>query len=119
MGIGKLTREKKGAQESKQKTEEDIQSMEDRCNHLARLKSKLEQSLDEAEDGLEREKKAKKRRLLPSLPRLRMRLPLEASTTSKSRSFKPVLKNLMKSWLLSVPTVPRLRRAGPSSRRIL
>merc|ERR1712020_270097 len=57
--IGKLTREKKGGQESKQKTEEDIQSMEDRCNHLARLKSKLEQSLDEAEDSLEREKKAK------------------------------------------------------------
>merc|ERR1711963_1286065 len=57
--IGKLTREKKGAQESKQKTEEDVQSMEDRCNHLARLKSKLEQSLDEAEDSLEREKKAK------------------------------------------------------------
>merc|ERR1712241_983159 len=48
-----------GGQESKQKTEEDIQSMEDRCNHLARLKSKLEQSLDEAEDSLEREKKAK------------------------------------------------------------
>merc|ERR1712079_449764 len=57
--IGKLTREKKGGQESKQKTEEDIQSMEDRCNHLARLKSKLEQSLDEAEDSLEREKKSK------------------------------------------------------------
>merc|ERR1711976_1048869 len=35
------------------------QSMEDRCNHSARLKSKLEQSLDEAEDSLEREKKAK------------------------------------------------------------
>merc|ERR1712061_897970 len=44
---------------SKQKTEEDIQSMGDRCNHLARLKSKLEQSLDEAEDSLEREKKSK------------------------------------------------------------
>merc|ERR1712018_163551 len=57
--IGKLTREKKGAQEAKQKTEEDIQSMEDRCNHLARLKSKREQSLDEAEDSLEREKKSK------------------------------------------------------------
>merc|ERR1711963_1007764 len=57
--IGKLTREKKGAQESKQKTEEDIQSMEDRCNHLARLKSKLEQSLDEAEDSLERANRAK------------------------------------------------------------
>merc|ERR1739844_816775 len=57
--IAKLTKEKKGGQEGKQKTEEDIQSMEDRCNHLARLKSKLEQSLDEAEDSLEREKKAK------------------------------------------------------------
>jgi len=39
--ISKLNREKKSGQESKQKTEEDIQSMEDRCNHLARLKSKL------------------------------------------------------------------------------
>merc|ERR1712029_372778 len=57
--ISKLNREKKGGTESKQKTEEDIQSMEDRCNHLSRLKSKLEQSLDEAEDSLEREKKAK------------------------------------------------------------
>merc|ERR1719340_294170 len=57
--ISKLGREKKGGTESKQKTEEDIQSMEDRCNHLCRLKSKLEQSLDEAEDSLEREKKAK------------------------------------------------------------
>merc|ERR1712241_212797 len=57
--IGKLQREKKSGQESKQKTEEDTQSIEDRCNHLARLKSKLEQSLDEAEDSLEREKKAK------------------------------------------------------------
>merc|ERR1712170_89682 len=57
--VAKLNREKKGGQEAKQKTEEDIQSMEDRFNHLARLKSKLEQSLDEAEDSLEREKKAK------------------------------------------------------------
>merc|ERR1711988_1485794 len=57
--VSKLNREKKGGAEAKQKTEEDIQSMEDRCNHLARLKSKLEQNLDEAEDSLEREKKAK------------------------------------------------------------
>merc|ERR1711971_545074 len=57
--VSKLNREKKSGQEGKQKTEEDIQSMEDRCNHLARVKSKLEQSLDEAEDSLEREKKAK------------------------------------------------------------
>merc|ERR1719305_1627198 len=57
--VSKLNREKKSGQEGKQKTEEDIQSMEDRCNHLSRVKSKLEQSLDEAEDSLEREKKAK------------------------------------------------------------
>ena len=57
--IAKLQREKKGCQESRQKTEEDIQAMEDKCNHLSRVKSKLEQSLDEAEDSLEREKKSK------------------------------------------------------------
>jgi len=57
--ISKLQREKKGCQESRQRTEEDIQAMEDKCNHLARVKSKLEQSLDEAEDSLEREKKSK------------------------------------------------------------
>merc|ERR1712018_164427 len=57
--ISKLGREKKGAQESRQKTEEDIQTMEDRCNHLSRVKAKLEQSFDEAEDNLEREKKSK------------------------------------------------------------
>merc|ERR1712226_1595969 len=57
--ITKLQREKKNCQESRQKTEEDIQAMEDKCNHLSRVKGKLEQNLDEAEDSLEREKKAK------------------------------------------------------------
>merc|ERR1711994_254221 len=38
--ISKLQREKKGCQESRQKTEEDIQAMEDKCNHLSRVKSK-------------------------------------------------------------------------------
>merc|ERR1719225_743623 len=33
--------------------------MEDRCNHLNKVKGKLEQSLDECEDALEREKKSK------------------------------------------------------------
>merc|ERR1711997_117044 len=41
------------------KTEEDIQAMEDKCNHLNKVKGKLEQSLDECEDALEREKKSK------------------------------------------------------------
>merc|ERR1711962_727155 len=57
--IGKLQKEKKGAGEGRQKTEEDIQAMEDKCNHLSKVKGKLEQSLDECEDTLEREKKAK------------------------------------------------------------
>ena len=57
--ISKLGKEKKSTGESRQKTEEDIQAMEDRCNHLSKVKGKLEQSLDECEDALEREKKAK------------------------------------------------------------
>ena len=57
--ISKLSKDKKATGESRQKTEEDIQSMEDRCNHLNKVKGKLEQSLDECEDALEREKKSK------------------------------------------------------------
>merc|ERR1711936_1490056 len=57
--IGKLGKEKKATGESRQKTEEDIQAMEDKCNHLNKVKGKLEQALDECEDSLEREKKAK------------------------------------------------------------
>merc|ERR1719323_1119481 len=53
--IAKLQKEKKGAGEGRQKAEEDIQAMEDRCNHLSKVKGKLEQSLDETEDALERE----------------------------------------------------------------
>merc|ERR1740129_1431005 len=57
--ISKLQKEKKGAGEGRQKTEEDIQAMEDKCNHLSKVEGKLEQSLDECEDALEREKKSK------------------------------------------------------------
>merc|ERR1712012_1508122 len=57
--IVKLGKEKKATGEGRQKTEEDIQAAEDRCNHLSKVKGKLEQSLDECEDALEREKKAK------------------------------------------------------------
>merc|ERR1711899_292641 len=57
--IGKLQKEKRGVGESRQKTEEDIQSVEDKCNHLNKVKAKLEQALDECEDSLEREKKSK------------------------------------------------------------
>ena len=57
--ITKLGKDKRAAAESRQKTEENIQTMEDKANHMARVKGKLEQALDEAEDALEREKKAK------------------------------------------------------------
>merc|ERR1711931_2307 len=57
--IAKLHKEKRGVGENRQKTEEDIQAMEDKCNHLNKVKAKLEQSLDECEDALEREKKSK------------------------------------------------------------
>ena len=57
--IQKLAREKKQAGEARQKTEEDIQANEDKCNHLTKVKLKLEQNLDECEDSLEREKKSK------------------------------------------------------------
>merc|ERR1719410_2118661 len=57
--ITKLGKEKRSCADGRQKTEEDIQAAEDKCNHLARVKGKLEQALDEAEDALEREKKVK------------------------------------------------------------
>jgi len=57
--IAKLQKEKRGAGDSRQKTEEDTQALEDKCNHLNKVKGKLEQALDECEDALEREKKAK------------------------------------------------------------
>ena len=57
--IAKLQKEKRGVADSRQKTEEDTQAMEDKCNHLNKVKAKLEQALDECEDALEREKKAK------------------------------------------------------------
>merc|ERR1712142_1412442 len=57
--IAKLGKDKRSVGDARQKTEEDIQTAEDKCNHLARVKGKLEQALDEAEDALQREKKVK------------------------------------------------------------
>merc|ERR1712045_552222 len=57
--ITKLGKDKRSIGDSRQKVEEDIQTNEDKCNHLSRVKGKLEQALDEAEDALEREKKVK------------------------------------------------------------
>merc|ERR1711931_3006 len=57
--ITKLGKDKRSIGDSRQKVEEDIQTNEDKCNHLSRVKGKLEQALDEAVDALEREKKTK------------------------------------------------------------
>merc|ERR1712013_341931 len=57
--ISKLGKEKRSVGDGGQKTEEDIQAAEDKCNHLSKVKGKLEQCLDESEDALEREKKVK------------------------------------------------------------
>merc|ERR1711881_307709 len=59
MGLLNFKRKKEELVSLAKKTEEDIQAMEDKCNHLNKVKAKLEQSLDECEDSLEREKKSK------------------------------------------------------------
>uniref|UniRef100_A0A336MJ45 CSON000536 protein n=1 Tax=Culicoides sonorensis TaxID=179676 RepID=A0A336MJ45_CULSO len=55
--INKLNKEKKMQTEQNQKTAEELQATEDKVNHLNKVKAKLEQTLDELEDSLEREKK--------------------------------------------------------------
>ncbi|KAK4297847.1 hypothetical protein Pmani_029765 [Petrolisthes manimaculis] len=55
--INKVKKEKKHLQDINQKSAEDNQSVEDKCNHLTTVKGKLEQRLDELEDALEHEKK--------------------------------------------------------------
>lgn len=57
--VAKLQKDKRSAADGKQKIEEDIQATEDKCNHMNKVKAKLEQSLDECEDSLEREKKSR------------------------------------------------------------
>merc|ERR1712168_610116 len=57
--ITKLSKEKRNVGDSRQKTEEDIQAAEDKCNHLSRGKRKLEGDLkltQEAISDLERVK---------------------------------------------------------------
>ena len=45
--IAKLNKEKKAMEELQKKTLEDLQAEEDKVNHLSKLKTKLEQTLDE------------------------------------------------------------------------
>lgn len=45
--IAKLNRDKKGMDEDHKRTLEALQKEEDKCNHLNKLKQKLEATLDE------------------------------------------------------------------------
>ena len=51
--ILRLNKEKKQLQEIGQKASEDLQVAEDKNIHLAKIKAKLEATLDELEDSLE------------------------------------------------------------------
>jgi len=55
--INKINKEKKLLQEMNQKTAEDLQGVEEKASHLNNIKGKLEQTLDELEGSVEREKK--------------------------------------------------------------
>lgn len=45
--LAKVNKEKKSLEEQHKKTLEDLQAEEDKVNHLNKLKTKLEQTLDE------------------------------------------------------------------------
>merc|ERR1712020_776765 len=55
--INKLNKEKKHMSENSAKASEDLQAASDKVDHLNKIKSKLEQTLDELNDSLNREKK--------------------------------------------------------------
>ena len=57
--VSKLQKEKKAWADGRQQKEEELQSAEDKANHLTKIKMKLEQNLDELEDSVEREKKVR------------------------------------------------------------
>merc|ERR1711974_402163 len=57
--INKVNKEKKYISEHSAKASEDYQTAEDKVNHLNNIKSKLENTLDELDDSLNREKKAR------------------------------------------------------------
>merc|ERR1712061_896031 len=54
--INKLNKEKKHLQENQAKQLEELGAAEEKVDHLNKVKAKLEQTLDELEDSLEREK---------------------------------------------------------------
>merc|ERR1711913_49168 len=55
--INKLNKEKKHQSENASKAMEDLQTAEDKVDHLSKIKSKLDSTLDELNDSLSREKR--------------------------------------------------------------
>merc|ERR1712098_913011 len=57
--INKLNKEKKHIGDNQAKSSDDLQSAEGKVNHLNGVKSKLESTLDELEDGANKEKRSR------------------------------------------------------------
>merc|ERR1712198_741105 len=57
--INKLNKEKKHIQEINSKASEELQQADEKVSHLSMVKAKLEQTLDELEDNLDRERRKK------------------------------------------------------------
>merc|ERR1711874_590406 len=57
--LNRINREKKSLQDGNQKSSDEFVGVEDKMNHLTKVKLKLEQTLDELTDSLNREKKVR------------------------------------------------------------
>merc|ERR1711962_234742 len=57
--INKLNKEKKHISENSSKSAEDLQAASDKVDHLSKIKQKLEQTLDELESSLDKEKRGR------------------------------------------------------------
>merc|ERR1712061_505246 len=57
--INKLNKEKKHLTECGAKSSDDLQVASDKVDHLAKIKQKLESTLDELESSVEKEKRAR------------------------------------------------------------
>merc|ERR1711935_826837 len=57
--INKLNKEKKHMSENSAKASEDLQVASEKVDHLSKIKSKLESTLDELNDSLNREKRGR------------------------------------------------------------
>merc|ERR1712226_1481295 len=76
--INKLNKEKKHISENGAKSAEDLQAANDKVEHLNKVKSKLESTLDELESSVEKEKRAR-----AGVEKERSRKEIEASIMRK------------------------------------